>query len=138
MDLLTGAEAVRRRIIRCLIPPDAVACRRRHSSWHPAAEAEVGDDPVIVRSTPAPVLDGRPLPAATLSIPTRLAHHGQWDGLIATVVMKPGNALFRADRGSLRGGRTTQSYRWRRQDPLMPRSTREVQEPALKERLWGA
>jgi diguanylate cyclase (GGDEF)-like protein len=105
---LTGAEAVRHvgHIIGAGIPPDAVACRYGGDEFvvsiprRTVAEVEaLADELRRAVHACAPVLDGRPFAATTLSISVGLAHRsGNGVGTIAAGggSDEAGGALFRA------------------------------------------
>jgi diguanylate cyclase (GGDEF)-like protein len=103
---LTGAEAVRHvgHLIGACVPPDAVACRYGGDEFVVGiprrTEAEVealADELRRAVHASAPVLDGRPFAAATLSISVGLAHRsGNAMDTIAAGGDEAGNALFRA------------------------------------------
>ena len=103
---LTGAEAVRHvgHIIGACVPPDAIACRYGGDEFVVGiprrTEAEVealADELRRAVNASAPVLDGRPFAAATLSISIGLAHRsGNGIDTIAAGADEAGNALFRA------------------------------------------
>ncbi len=103
---LTGAEAVRHvgRILGTQLPPDAVACRYGGDEFVVSltgrAEADVralADDLCRAVNASAPVLAGKPFPAATLSISVGVAHRS-WHGgdtLDLETDAEAGETLFR-------------------------------------------
>jgi len=104
---LTGAEAVRHvgHLIGTCVPPDAVACRYGGDEFVVGiprrTEAEVAalaDGLRRAVNASAPVLDGRPFAAATLSVSVGLAHRSgnETDTIGAGDGDDAGNALFRA------------------------------------------
>jgi two-component system, sensor histidine kinase LadS len=104
---LTGAEAVRHvgHLIGTCVPPDAVACRYGGDEFVVGiprrTEAEVealADELRRAVNASAPMLDGRPFAAATLSVSVGLAHRSGngMDTMGGDDGDEAGNALFRA------------------------------------------